>query len=68
MDKSAAGSANTSRWAQGSPARKWIALALLVALAGLTVKTIDPGKVRLVVLVLLGIFGLRIALTASASR
>jgi hypothetical protein len=68
FDKSAAGPGNASGWTQGSPARKWIALALLVALAGLTVKTIDPGKVRLVVLLLLGIFGLRIALTASASR
>ena len=68
LDKSAAEPGKASRWTQGSPARKWIALALLVALAGLTVKTIDPGKVRLVVLVLLGIFGLRIALTASASR
>ena len=64
----AAGPGNASGRAPGSPARKWIALALLVALAGLTVKTIDPGKVRSVVLLLLGIFGLRIALTASASR
>jgi hypothetical protein len=51
-----------------SAGRKWIALALLLALAGLAVKTIDPGRVRSVVLVLLGFFALRIALTASASR
>ena len=51
-----------------SPGRKWIALGLLVALAGLAVKTIDPGKVRLVVLLLLGFFALRIVLTAAASR
>jgi hypothetical protein len=69
LDKSdAAASGTANAWAQGSPARKWIALALLVALAGLAVKTIDPGKVRSVVLLLLGIFGLRIALTGPASR
>ena len=51
-----------------SPRRKWIALGLLVVLAGLAVKTIDPGKVRSVVLVLLVFFALRIALTAAASR
>ncbi len=51
-----------------SPRRKWIALALLVALAGLAAKTIDPGRVRLVVLLLLGFFALRIVLTAAASR
>jgi hypothetical protein len=70
FDKSdaAAGPGTTNAWAQGSPARKWIALALLVTLAGLAVKTIDPGKVRSVVLLLLGIFGLRIVLTGPASR
>jgi hypothetical protein len=69
LDKrDAAGPGQASAWAQGSPARKWIALALLVALAGLVVKTIDPGKIRAVVLLLLGVFGLRIVLTASASR
>jgi hypothetical protein len=51
-----------------SAGRKWIALAILVALAGLAVKTIDPGRVRSVVLLLLGFFALRIVLTASASR
>ncbi len=51
-----------------SPGRKWIALGLLVALAGLAVKTIDPGKVRSVVLLLLVFFALRIVLAASASR
>jgi hypothetical protein len=51
-----------------SSGRKWIALGLLVALAGLAVKTIDPGKVRSVVLLLLGIFAMRIVFTASTSR
>jgi hypothetical protein len=51
-----------------SAGRKWIALAMLVALAGLAVKTIDPGRVRSVVLLLLVFFALRIVLTASASR
>ena len=50
------------------PARKWIALALLAALAGLAWKTIDPGKIRTAVVVVLAAFGLRIMLTASASR
>jgi len=54
---------------EGRPAgRKWIALGLLLMLCGLAVKTIDPGRVRLVVLLLLGFFALRIVLTASASR
>jgi hypothetical protein len=51
-----------------SPRRKWIALGFLVVLAGLAVKTIDPGKVRSVVLLLLVFFALRILLTAFASR
>jgi hypothetical protein len=51
-----------------SPGRKWIALGMLLVLAGLAVKTIDPGRVRSVVLLLLGFFALRIALTAFASR
>ena len=49
-------------------ARKWIALGLLLVLCGLAVKTIDPGRVRWVVLLLLGFFALRIVLTAFASR
>jgi hypothetical protein len=64
----AAGPGKASAFAQGTPGRKWIALALLMALAGLAVKTIDPGKVRSVVLLLLGFFALRIVLTVSASR
>jgi hypothetical protein len=51
-----------------SPARKWIALAALAALGGLAWETIEPGKVRSVVLVLLLAFALRIVLTASSSR
>ena len=50
------------------PARKWIALAALALLAGLAWATIDPGKIRLVVLLLLAVFALRIVLTASSSR
>ena len=51
-----------------SPGRKWIALGMLLVLAGLAVKTIDPGRVRSVVLLLLGFFALRIVLAAAASR
>jgi hypothetical protein len=54
--------------APGSRRRMWISLALLGILCGLAVKTIDPGRVRSVVLLLLGFFALRIVLTASASR
>ena len=45
-------------------ARMWIALGLLVVFCGLAVKTMDPGKVRTVVLLLLGFFAVRIVLTA----
>jgi len=45
-----------------------MALGLLAVLAGLAWQTLEPGKVRLVVLVLLGSFALRIVLTASGSR
>jgi hypothetical protein len=33
-----------------SPGRMWIALGLLVIFCGLAVKTIDPGKIRTVVM------------------
>ena len=52
----------------GSPGRKWISLGLLVVLCGLAVKTIDPGKIRTVVLLLLAFFALRIVFTGLASR
>ncbi len=55
-------------FAPRSRKRMWIALAFLVALSGLAVKTIDPGKVRTVVLILLGFFAVRIVLAAVASR
>ena len=45
-----------------------MALALLVVLCGLAVKTIDPGKIRSVVLVLLAFFAVRIVLMGLASR
>jgi hypothetical protein len=48
--------------------RKLIALALLASLAVLAWYTMDPGKVRLVVMILLGGFALRIALTAGKER
>jgi hypothetical protein len=51
-----------------SPGRMWVGLALLVLLCGLAVKTMDPGKVRSAVLVVLAYFALRMVLTASASR
>jgi hypothetical protein len=48
--------------------RKLIALVFLAALAGLAWVTMDAGKIRLVVLILLGGFALRIALAAGSSR
>jgi hypothetical protein len=48
--------------------RKWIALGLLAGIAALAWNTIDPGKLRSVVLLLLCVFGLRILLAASSSR
>jgi hypothetical protein len=44
--------------------RKLIALAFLAALAALAWYTMDAGKIRLVVMILLGGFALRVALTA----
>ena len=44
--------------------RKLIALAFLVALGVLAWYTMDTGRIRLLVMVLLGGFALRIALTA----
>jgi hypothetical protein len=49
-------------------AKKWISLAILAGLAGLAWTTMEPGKIRLVVWVLLASFALRIVLAASASR
>ena len=51
-----------------SPGRMWLSLALLVVVSGLAFQTIDPGKVRTVVLLLLGFFALRIVLAGFASR
>jgi hypothetical protein len=48
--------------------KKWVSLAILAGLAGLAWTTIEPGKIRLVVWVLLASFALRIVLTAFASR
>jgi hypothetical protein len=48
--------------------RKWIALAVLAGLAGLVWGTMEPGKIRLVVFVLIGSFALRIVLAGSGSR
>jgi hypothetical protein len=46
----------------------WISLALLAMIGGLAFKTIDPGKFRTLVLLLLSIFAVRIALAGFASR
>ncbi len=48
--------------------RKLLALAFLALLAVLAWYTLDPGRIRLVVMILLGGFALRIALTAGAPR
>jgi hypothetical protein len=48
--------------------RKIAALAFLVILAALAWYTLDPGRVRLVVMILLGGFALRIALTAKVAQ
>ena len=48
--------------------RKLAALAFLALLAALAWYTMDAGKIRLLVMVLLGGFALRIALTADRSR
>jgi len=44
--------------------RKLVGIAFLAVLAALTWYTLDPGRIRLVVMILLGGFALRIALTA----
>ena len=49
-------------------AKKWISLAILAGLAGLAWLTMEPGKLRLVVLVLIASFALRIVLATSGSR
>jgi hypothetical protein len=51
-----------------SAKRKWIALAMLAVLAGLVWQTMDPGKIRIIVLILIAGFALRIVLTPSGSR
>jgi hypothetical protein len=48
--------------------RKIAALAFLAILAALAWYTLDPGRIRLVVMILLGGFALRIALTAKVAR
>jgi hypothetical protein len=48
--------------------RKWIALAGLAVLAGLAWSTMDAGKFRILVMVLLGGFALRVLLTPARSR
>jgi hypothetical protein len=46
----------------------WMSLGLLLVFCGLAVKTLDPGRIRSVVLLLLGFFAVRIVLAAVASR
>jgi hypothetical protein len=48
--------------------RKLIALAFLAGIAALAWFTLDAGKVRLLVLVILGGFAIRVALTAGMRR
>jgi len=48
--------------------RKLVALATLGLLAAIAWWTLDAGKIRTLVFILLGGFALRIALTASRSR
>jgi hypothetical protein len=48
--------------------RKLLALAFLAVLAALAWYTMDAGKIRVVVMILLGGFALRIALTAGSTR
>jgi hypothetical protein len=48
--------------------RKWVALAILVLVAGLAWQTMEPGRIRLVVFVLIGSFALRIVLASTGSR
>ncbi|MBW4028480.1 MAG: hypothetical protein HIU93_13945 [Acidobacteria bacterium] len=48
--------------------RKGIALALLAGLASMAWFTVDPGRVRWLVMVLLGGFAVRVLLTGPPSR
>jgi hypothetical protein len=48
--------------------KKWIALAILAVVGGLARLTMEPGKIRLVVLVLIASFALRIVLATAGSR
>jgi hypothetical protein len=48
--------------------RKWVALGILAVLAGLAWWTMEPGRIRLVVFVLIASFAVRIVLTATGSR
>jgi hypothetical protein len=62
------GSGGTGPAEEKSPARRWIALGLLAAISGLAWKTIGPGKIRSVVLLLLLMFVVRILLAPSHPR
>jgi len=48
--------------------KKWVALGILAVVGGLARFTMEPGKIRLVVLVLIASFALRIVLAAVGSR
>jgi hypothetical protein len=48
--------------------RKLVALAGIAVLAALAWQTMDPGRIRLLVFVLLGGFALRIVLTAGLTK
>jgi hypothetical protein len=67
-EKDASGSDKASGFAPGGTGRMWVGLGLLAVFSLLALKTMDPGKLRTVVLFLLGFFAVRILLTAFASR
>ena len=54
--------------APGSAGRMRAALVMLAAIAGLAWWTLEPGRIRTLVWVLLGAFALRIVLAGRASR
>jgi hypothetical protein len=60
--------AGASQMAVSGGKRKAIALAGLAILAILAWTTMDVGKIRILVMILLGGFALRIALTTDRSR
>jgi hypothetical protein len=48
--------------------KKWISIAILAGIAGAAWFTMEPGKMRLVVVILIASFALRIVLATTGSR